>query len=304
MSHAASLRLGVRPSRLGRCLGERMAELVRPHLGSAAVAFTPVAEEIDRAGDVVGWPGAWLERALKAGDVDAAVLSVKDISPDLDPAITIAAVTERFTPFDVLIARDETILDELQDGAELSAHTAIRRAQLLRYREDFQLLDVPGSLDDRIRILDAGGVDGIVVSASAVEHLGYQDRVNEIFTTEMILPAPGQGACAVLTRSGDRERLRLFKHLDHSIARSEVECERAFLRELHAEPGTAVGGLASFDGATIRLDGAVADPTGKRHVRDAEEGESGDEEQIGARLAHRLLLEGARRILAAAAADR
>ena len=301
MSHAVtSLKLGVRPSRLGRCLGERIAEQAREHL-SGPVAFTPVAEEVDPTGAVFGWPGSSLERALLSGQVDAAVLSVKDISPDLDPALAIAAVTERFTPFDVFIGRDETILDELPDGAELSAHTSIRRAQLLRYREDFQLLDVPGSLDDRIRILDAGGLDGIVVSASAVEHLGYQDRVNEIFTTEMILPAPGQGACAVLTRSDDKERLRLFRPLDHPMARAEVECERAFLRELGAEPGTAVGALAAFDESTIRLEGVVADEGGKRLVRDAEEGEAGEEAEIGVRLARRLLLEGARRILAAAA---
>ncbi|HEX5032737.1 MAG TPA: hydroxymethylbilane synthase [Candidatus Eisenbacteria bacterium] len=301
MSHAvSSLKLGIRPSRLGRCLGERIAEQAREHL-SGPVTFTPVAEEVDPAGAVFGWPGSSLERALLSGQVDAAVLSVKDISPDLDPALAIAAVTERFTPFDVFIARDETILDELPDGAELSAHTSIRRAQLLRYREDFQLLDVPGSLDDRIRILDAGGLDGIVVSASAVEHLGYQDRVNEIFTTEMILPAPGQGACAVLTRSDDRERLKLFRPLDHPMARAEVECERAYLLELGAEPGTAVGALAAFDGTSIRLEGVVADETGKRLIRDAEEGESGEEAEIGRRLARRLLVEGARRILAAAA---
>lgn len=297
---ASSLKLGVRPSRLGRCLGDRIAEQAREHL-SGPVAFTPVAEEIDREGSVYGWSGSSLERALLSGQVDAAVLSVKDISPDLDPNLAIAAVTERFTPFDVFIARDETILDELPDGAELSAHTSIRRAQLLRYREDFQLLDVPGSLDDRIRILDAGGLDGIVVSASAVEHLGYQDRVNEIFTTEMILPAPGQGACAVLTRVEDKDLLKLFRPLDHPMARAEVECERSFLRELGAEPGSAVGALAAFDGTSIRLEGVVADETGKRLIRDAEEGESGEEAEIGKRLARRFILEGARRILAAAA---
>ncbi|HEU4940192.1 MAG TPA: hydroxymethylbilane synthase [Candidatus Eisenbacteria bacterium] len=300
MSHIVSIKLGVSPSRLGRCLGERIAEQARGHL-AGPVAFAPIAEEVDPSGAVLGWPGSSLERALARGQVDAVVVSVKDISPDLDPALAIAAVTERFTPFDVFIGRDDTILDELPDGAELSAHTSIRRAQLLRYREDFQLLDVPGSLDDRMRILDAGGLDGIVVSASAVEHLGHQDRVNEIFTTEMILPAPGQGACAVLTRTDDKERLKLFRHLDHPIARAEVECERSFLRELKAEPGTAVGALASFDGTSIRLEGAVADEAGKRFVRDAEEGESGEEVAIGARLARRLLLEGARRILAAAA---
>jgi hydroxymethylbilane synthase len=292
MTHA-TLRIGVRATRLGRSLGERLVEQLKSHLGHTTV--TQVAIESEARG---GWPGATLTRAIVQGDVDLAVQNAKEMAPELPPGVVLAAVAERVTPFDVLIASDEMILDELPEGASLSAHSPVRRSQLLRYRDDLRLLDVAGSLDERMRLLESGDVDGIVVSASAVEHLGFQDRVTEIFTTEVLLPAPGQGACAVLARPGAREALRLVKYLDHPEARSELVCERAFLRELGAGTVIAVGALASIERGTIRLDGAVADPLGRTMVRGVEEGESGEEEEIGIRLARRLLAEGARRIVA------
>lgn len=297
MTHAP-LRIGVRATRLGRSLGERIAEQLRPHLGNIEV--TQVAIESEARG---GWPGTTLTRAVLQGDVDLAVQNAKEMAPELPDGVVLAAVAERVTPFDVLIASDEMILDELPEGSSLSAHTAIRRAQLLRYRDDLRLIDVAGTLDERMRLLESGDLDGIVVSASAVEHLGFQDRVTEIFTTEVLLPAPGQGACAVLARPGSKDLLRLVKHLDHPEARFELLCERAFLRELGADPVHAVGALASIENGTIRLDGAVVDPTGRKMVRDAEEGASGKEEEIGARLAKRLLAEGARRIVAMAGGE-
>lgn len=292
MSHAP-LRIGVRATRLGRSLGERIAEQLRAHLGGTEV--TQVAIEGDGRG---AWPGAALTRAVLRGDVDLAVQNAKEMEPELPSGVVLAAVAERVTPFDVLIASDEMILDELPEGASISAHTPIRRAQLRRYRDDIRLLDVAGSLDERMRLLDSADVDGIVVSASAVEHLGFQDRVTEIFTTEVLLPGPGQGACAVLARSGSRDVLRAVKHLDHPEARAELVCERAFLHALEAELSVAVGALASIEDGIIRLDGAVVDASGGKMVRGAEEGEVGHEEAIGTRLARRLLGEGARRIVA------
>lgn len=297
MSHAA-LRIGIRANRLGQSLGERIAEQLRPFLGATPILLHPVNSVDEHAVDHRGaWPGSALERAVAKGDVDLAVQNAKDLAPESEPGVALAAVAERITPFDVLIARDEIIMDELPDGAVLSAHTTLRRAQLLRYRDDFKLVDFTGSLDDRIRMLDAGEVDGIIVSASAVEHLGFQDRVTEIFTTEVLLPAPGQGACVIQVRQGSKDLLKLAKHLEHPTARMEVESERAFARELGADASMAIGALASIDGQSIRLDGMVADRDGRKLVRDVEEGEAGDELGIGSRLAQRLLTEGARRIL-------
>ena len=295
MGHA-TIKIGVRANRLGRSLGDQIAEQLRPHFGSAVFTFHPVSPVADRS-HRNAWPGAALERALVKGEIDLAIQNAKDLPPEPDPGVTIAAVTERFTRFDVLIARDETIFDELPDGAGISAHTPLRRAMLLHYRRDLRVVDFEGPLEERIRMLDSGEVDGLVVSASAVEHLGYQDLVTEIFTTEVLMPAPGQGIAVVQAKAGSKEWIRLAKHIDHPVARAEFETERAFLRELRADPTMPVGASATVQDDTILLEGVVADRDGRKLYRDTEDGERGDEEQVGARLARRLLLEGAKRLL-------
>ncbi|HEX7078207.1 MAG TPA: hydroxymethylbilane synthase [Candidatus Eisenbacteria bacterium] len=295
MSHAP-VKIGVRGSRLGLSIGQETAEALRPHVGHAAIEFVPIPDPPRRANPA--WPGAALERALLHGEVDAVIQNAKDLSPAPPAGIQLAAVTQRFTPFDVLIALEEQILDELPDGAALSAHTPLRRAQLLHYRGDLRIVDFAGSLDERIRMLERGDVDGLVVSAAAVEHLGLQDRVTEIFTTAVLVPAPGQGMTAVQVRAGSRDLLKAAKHLDDATARAEFDTERAFLRELKADFSAPVGALASNEGGALRLEGVIVDREGRRLFRDVETGAPGDEEQIGARLAQRLLAEGARSALA------
>jgi hydroxymethylbilane synthase len=295
------IKLGVRDNRLGRILGEQVLELLRPHLGSAALSIVPVGNSSGRGhAHAMRWPGAMLERALAEGEVDIAVQNMKDVSPDLPSAIVLAAITERFTPFDVLIARDGTIVDELPEGSAVSAHTPIRRAQLLHYRDDLSILDFSGTLEERMRKLEMGEVDGLVVSASAVEHMGYQDRVTEVFTTEVVVPAPGQGALGIQVARASKDLLKAVKHLDDPVARVEIEAERAFQREVTSDPSVPVGALAKLDGAHLRLEGVIADREGLKVYRDEEEGKAGDEEQVGVRLARRLLLDGARALLSPA----
>jgi hydroxymethylbilane synthase len=298
MTHHGPFRIGIRAHRLGQRIGEQVLEQWRPHLGSTPVALIPI-DAADRAtSNRGGWPGSPLERALAKGEIDVAIQNAKDLAPDSEPGVAIAAVTERFTPFDVLIARDESIFDDLPDGAAISAHSPLRRAMLLNYRRDLNIVDFAGSLDERIRMLDSGEVDGLIVSASAVEHLGYQDRVTEIFTTEVLVPAAGQGACAIQVRQASKDLLKLAKHLDHRMARSVLAAERAFLRALKAGPSMPVGALATSEGTSLRLEGVVSDRDGRKLFRDVEVGKFGDEEGIGERLAKRLLDDGAKRLLA------
>jgi hydroxymethylbilane synthase len=294
------LKIGVRDNRLGRILGEQVIELLKPHLSGATFVITPVSDSSGR-GHALRWPGYALELAVASGTVDIAVQNMKDVTPDLPSGILLAAITERFTPFDVLIARDGTIVDELPEGSAISAHTPIRRAQLLHYRDDLSILDFSGSLEERMKKLELGEVDGLVVSASAVEHMGYQDRVTEVFTTEVVVPAPGQGALGIQVARVSKDLLKAVKHLDDPVARVEIEAERAFQREITTDPSVPVGALAKLDGQSLCLEGVIADREGLKIYRDQEEGKSGDEEQIGARLARRLLLDGARALLISAA---
>ena len=293
------IKVGFRDNRLGKILGEQILSLLKPHLSSASFALVPVADPRGR-GHATQWPGHPLEEALLQGEIDLAVQNMKDLSPDPPSGVLLAAVTERFTPFDVLIARDGTIVDELPEGSAISAHTPIRRAQLLHYRDDLSILDFSGSLEERMKKLEMGEVDGLVVSASAVEHLGYQDRVTEVFTTEVVVPAPGQGALGLQILKSSKDLLKMVKHLDDPVARVEIEAERAFQREITSDPSIPIGALAKLDGTDLHLEGIIADREGLKIYRDEEGGKAGDEEQIGARLARRLLLDGARALLSAA----
>ncbi len=297
MSATKPLRVGVRANRLGRILGEQVVELLRPHLTGRTVTFISVPDSEGKLRYGARWAGLGLEQAVVEGEVDVGVQNMKDVPLSGTPGVVLAAVTERFTPFDVLIARDSTILDELPVGSAISAHTALRRAQLLHYRDDLGIVDYSGSLDDRMRMLELGEVDGLVVSASAVEHMGYQDRVTEVFTTEVIVPAAGQGALGLQVHKGQKELTRLARHLDDPVARAEVETERAFLRELKAVAPIAVAALAKLNGEELALEGVIADRDGLQLFRDIETGKRGDEAQVAARLARRLLLDGARGIL-------
>lgn len=296
----ATIRIGVRGNRLGMSIGKQTAEELRPHLGGATIQFVPIADPGRRT--TSPWPGGALEHALAQGDVQMVIQNAKDASPATS-GIALAAVTPRFTPFDVLIASDDAILDELPEGAALSAHTALRRAQLLNYRGDFRIVDFAGSLEERIRMLEHGDVDGLVVSASAVEHLGLQDRVTEIFTTAVLIPAPGQGSAVVQVRSSEKDLVKAAKHLNDAEARAEFDAERAFLRALGADSRAPVGALAQNDGASIRLEGVVADREGKRLFRDTESGDPKEAATIGERLAKRLLAEGGRHALASAESE-
>ena len=296
MTAKSTIRVGVRDNKLGRILGGQAIELLSPHVSGAKCVIVPVPSPSAHR-HAPRWPGAPLERALAEGAIDIAVQNMKDVPPDSAPAVVIAAITERFTPFDVLIARDGTIVDELPEGSAISAHTPIRRAQLLHYRDDLSILDFAGSLEERMQKLEMGEVDGLVVSASAVEHMGYQDRVTEVFTTEVVVPAPGQGALGVQVVKTAKDLIKAVKHLDDPIARVEIECERAFQREITTDPSVPVGALAKLDGTRLCLEGVIADREGLKIYRDEEEGQAGDEEQIGARLARRLLLDGARALL-------
>jgi len=293
----AAIRIGVRGNRLGLSIGQQALDALRPHLGGALTEIVPIADPGRRSSSP--WPGGALERALAQGDVQMVIQNAKDASPAA-PGITIAAVTERFTPFDVLIAAEDAILDELPEGAALSAHTALRRAQLLNYRPDFRIVDFAGSLEERILMLERGEVDGLIVSASGVEHLGLQDRVTEIFTTEVLIPAPGQGSAVIQVRTGEKDLIKMVKHCNDSEARAEFEAERAFLKALGADSRAPVGALAQGDGASLRLEGVIAERDGSRLYRDFEIGGTGSAAAMGERLAKKLIAEGGHRALATA----
>ena len=170
-------------------------------------------------------------------------------------------------------------------------------AQLLCYRHDLAVVDIRGNLDTRMKKLDKGMYDAIVVAAAGVERLGLQNKVSEIFTTELCLPAPGQGALGIQVRSGDKETAKIARKLDDAESHRQIRAERSFLRRMGAGCHVPAGALCTREGEVITLEGMIASPDGVDMFRDIEEGSPGEEIRLGVRLAERLIDSGAATVL-------
>lgn len=238
-----------------------------------------------------------IERALMDEEIDLAVHSMKDLPVFMPDGLVLAAVTKRLTPFDVLISNGGKILDDLPSGAIIGTGSPRRAAQLLNYRPDLIVADIRGNLDTRLRKLERGDYDAIVVAAAGVERLGLQDKVSEIFTAELCIPAPGQGALGIQIRSGDKERAKIARKLADPESQRQIRAERSFLRRLGAGCHVPAGALCTREGDMVTLEGMIASPDGLSMFRDFEEGSLGEETKLGTRLAERLIESGAGSIL-------
>jgi hydroxymethylbilane synthase len=304
MAGNAHLRIGTRGSKLALVQAREVLEGLSGSSNRVKAEVVKITTRGDVAQDrslsSMGGTGLFvkeLERALLDGRIDVAVHCVKDLPVEMPDGLTIAAVTKRMTPFDVLISRGGKILDDLPSGATIGTGSPRRAAQLLNYRPDFVIEDIRGNLDTRIAKLESGAYDAIVVAAAGVERLGLQDRVSEIFTAELCIPAPGQGALAIQVRSDHKEAARVVKRLDHAESHRQIRAERAFLKRLGAGCHVPAGALCVREEEVVSLEGMIASPDGHDMFRDVEEGSPGEEAKLGVRLADRLMESGAASIL-------
>jgi hydroxymethylbilane synthase len=304
MPKATVVRIGTRGSKLALAQARQVADdllMCSTTLEVEIVEITTQGDK-DQRGNLSGMGGTGvfvkeLERALLDGKIDLAVHCMKDLPVGPTEGVSLAAVTKRLMPFDVLISREGTILDDLPSGAAVGTGSPRRMAQLLSYRPDLEVVDIRGNLDTRLKKLERGMYDAIVVAAAGVERLGLQDKVSEIFTTELCLPAPGQGALGIQVRSGDKEFAKIAKKLDDSDSRKQVSAERSFLRRLGAGCHVPAGALCTREGDAVLLEGLIASPDGVDMFRDVEEGAPGEEIKLGVRLAERLIDSGAATVL-------
>jgi hydroxymethylbilane synthase len=298
------LRLGTRGSPLALRQAEEVRRALEASRPGLRVHLIPVKTHGDRVKEVplpqVGVKGIFakeIEEALLSGEVDVAVHSLKDLPTVLPQGLLIGAVTRREDPRDALISRGKEGLFSLPHGARVGTSSLRRRAQLLAQRPDLVVLPLRGNLDTRLRKLEAGEVDALVVAAAGLIRMGWEDRASEFLPLEVSLPAPGQGALALeIRRDGDA---LLLSSLDHLPTRLATEAERAFLRRLEGGCQVPIGAFGQIEGGTLRLSGFVASLEGKPIVRGSVEGPPEDPQSLGEHLAQRLLAEGAGEILEA-----
>jgi len=237
-----------------------------------------------------------IEEALLKEEIDLAVHSMKDLPAETTPGLAIAAIPEREDARDVLVGVAERPLKDLAAGAKIGTGSLRRRAQILHYRRDLSVEPIRGNVDTRLRKLDAGEVDGLVMAAAGLKRLGLEKRVTEYLPEEICLGAVAQGALGLESRRDDGV-IGWVEFLRHRPTMLEVAAERALLARLGGGCQLPVGARARAEGERLRLAGVVADPDGDKLFREESEGAAAEAENLGRALAERLLAGGADKIL-------
>ena len=293
----------------GSALALRQTELIVERLKSLNPGLEIEVRIIKTKGDKIldepltrvagkGFFVAEIERAVLRGEIDFAVHSMKDLPAEITGGVCIAAVTEREDPSDALISKGHCLRD-LPKGARIGSSSPRRGAQLLHFRPDLRICDLRGNLDTRLRKLDAGEYDGIVLAYAGLHRMGWDHRITEKLPPEICLPAVGQGALAIQTREDDAETIVLLARLDDAESRAAVTAERSLLSALGGGCQIPIGALGIIEGAALRLRGVVASPDGTRLIRGAVSGDPAKPEELGRELAGVLIASGADVILRA-----
>jgi len=291
----------------GSALARRQTDWVRARLQTAwpdlecqTRLFTTSGDRIlNKPLPEIGGKGLFteeLENALRNGEIDLAVHSLKDLPIDDAPGLTLGAIPVREDARDVLISRNGWTLDTLPRGARVGTSSLRRSAQLLALRPDLTLLPLRGNVDTRIRKAMNGEYEAIVLAAAGVLRLGLGEHITEYLPFEVMLPAPGQGAMAVQCRADDASVLELLRPLDDPAPRAAVTAERAFLKALGGGCSAPVAAYAISNlQSLISMTGRVASPDGCRVIRVS--GVGADPIALGAELARKALAQDAGEIL-------
>jgi hydroxymethylbilane synthase len=255
---------------------------------------------IDRPLSSIGGKGLFvkeIEEALKRDDIDVAVHSLKDVPAEIPEDLHIGIIPEREDPHDVIISRNDIVLNHLPQRSSIGTSSLRRTAQLLHYRPDLNVIPLRGNLDTRLRKLHTEDLQAIIIAAAGLRRVGLSERITQSLPFGVMLPAIGQGALGLELRRDDHKVKSFLEFLDHYPTRLAVEAERSFLLELRGGCELPVGAHAVLDGKVVYLDALVASPDGKRVFRNSMEGPADEAELIGARLARMLLNSGAQQII-------
>ena len=306
-----SLVIGSRGSKLALV----QAGIVKAQLELLDPSLTVRIEIVKTSGDVkseplsvIGGKGVFtkeLEDALLARHIDLAVHSLKDLPTIVPEGLTIAAITKREDPRDALVLKRENTtqfgsLRDLPPGVSVGTSSPRRLAQLKYLRADLDIKDLRGNIDTRLRKLDEGQYDALVLACAGLRRLGVDHRISIALPPGEMLPAVGQGALGLETRLDDEDTNKTVAKLDHKFTRLACMAERAFLRSLGGGCQLPIAAYAIVREKKIRLDGLIAEPQGLRIVKDRIVGGLDEAEQLGATLAARLLENGGSELLASA----
>jgi hydroxymethylbilane synthase len=298
----AKLRIGSRGSQLALWQANHISGLLRArgHEVEIEIIHTTGDKITDVALAKVGTKGMFtkeIEEALAAGRVDLAVHSLKDLPTELPKGFEIAAITERQDPRDAFCSRYYANIEDLPKGASVGTSSLRRQAQLKAIRPDLDIHPLRGNVDTRLRKLEEGQYDSIILASAGLNRLGKTELIKQIIPAEIMCPAAGQGALGIEIREGDAKTRDLLAFLNDRNARAATTCERALLNSLGGGCQVPIGAFAEMRNGKLHLESIVADPDGTKLLRDSRDGS--EPEKLGNKAGASLLKRGGDAILEA-----
>ena len=300
----AQIIIGTRGSKLALWQADYVEQRLREEYPGLQVTQKRISTKGDRILDVplakIGGKGLFtkeLEEEMLSGSIDLAVHSLKDMPAKVPDGLMIAAVTKRLDPGDALVSNRFSSFSELPQGARVGTSSLRRRAQRLCARPDLTMIDLRGNVNTRLRKLDEGEYDAIVLAVAGLKRLGFADRIREVLPQTMVLPAVGQGALAIETRADDKETRDMLAFLRDDETICCAEAERSFLARVEGGCQVPVGVYATAEGDDLKVEAVIASLDGRRSYRGTVNGAKTDAAKLGKGLAEKLLNEGGAKIL-------
>ena len=304
----STIRIGSRKSELALVQTYWVQEQLQQHFPNIQFDVETMSTQGDKILDValskIGDKGLFtkeLELGMLQNKTDLAVHSLKDLPTNLPEGLMLGCVSERVNPADALVVHEKNKdkqLDSLPEGAVVGTSSLRRLAQLRYHFPHLTFKDIRGNVNTRLKKLDAGEYDAIILAVAGLQRLKMSDRIHQIIPAEISLHAVGQGALGIECREGDAKVLEVIKALEHEPTRDRCYAERAFLRELEGGCQVPIGVNTKIEGDELTLTGMVASLDGKRLIRDTVKGSRSDAEKIGSDLASLVREQGAGEILA------
>ena len=293
------VRIGTRGSKLALTQSEWIKEQLEKRHSGIRVELVKIKTTGDKILDVplskVGGKGLFvkeIEEALLESRVDVAVHSMKDVPAELPERLMLSTFPRREDPSDALISTEQQSLDQLQKGARVGTSSLRRGAQLLHLRPDLTIVSLRGNVDTRLGKLKSGDLQAIILAAAGLNRLGLSHVITQTIPFHQLLPAVGQGALGLEVRRGDQKTIDLLDFLNHEDTRTAVAAERAFLKTLEGGCQVPMAGFARIKGSTLSFEGLVAELDGSKIFKETETGTRDQAEQMGIRVANKLLASG------------
>ena len=298
------LRIGTRGSKLALVQSEWVKKEMQSRYPELRVELVKIRTKGDKIIDAplskVGGKGLFvkeIEEALLKREVDLAVHSLKDVPAELHKGLQLSVYPKREDPRDALVSSLFRKVGDLPQGASVGTSSLRRSAQLLHMRPDLRIAPLRGNVDTRLRKLDSGELQAIVLAAAGLQRLGLSDRITALLSPDSVLPAIGQGVLGLEVRENDQKVQNLISFLNDLETELAARAERAFLKELEGGCQVPLAGYARVEKGRLVLDGMVAELDGSVILKRKLSGEKDKPEDLGLALARNLIAAGADRIL-------